>query len=212
MEIKVFVTNPWEENTVLLYDETGEAVVIDCGCFTENEQERFTRFLEEKHLKLKALLNTHLHIDHIFGNAFIYREYGLQTQAGEADNFLLEKACDHGTMFGIGGMEQPPAAGKFLKDGDRVTFGNTELEVIAVPGHSPGSLCYYNRNAKLLIAGDVLFSGSVGRSDLPGGDGRLLLEGIRTKLFVLGDDVQVIPGHGPSTTIEKEKKYNPFFN
>lgn len=114
-------------------------------------------------------------------------------------------------MLGITGIAQPPQVGTFLKGGDVIRFGESELEVIAIPGHSPGGLCFYSKKDKLLVAGDVLFAGSVGRSDLPGGNGTQLLEAIRTRLFVLGDDVKVIPGHGPATVIEKEKKCNPFF-
>lgn len=212
MEIKIFVNNPWEENTIVLYDATGEAAIVDCGCFLEEERKAMSVFLQEKKLRPVVLLNTHLHPDHIFGNNFMKKSYGLSAQAGEEDNFLIEHAVEYAAMLGITGISQPPQAGKFLKDGDRVKFGNSELEVIAVPGHSPGGLCFYSKKDKLLIAGDVLFAGSVGRSDLPGGNGVQLLEAIRTRLFVLEDDVKVIPGHGPATMIEKEKKYNPFFH
>ena len=184
MEIKIFVNNPWQENTVVLYDRTGEAVIIDCGCFSGEEERRLQDFLSQKKLKPVALLDTHLHIDHIFGNNFIK----------------------------VTGITPPPAVGKFLKDGDRVRFGESELEVIAVGGHSPGGLCYYSSADRLLIAGDVLFAGSVGRSDLPGGNARVLIEGIRRKLLCLPDEVKVIPGHGPATTIGEEKRYNPFLN
>ena len=176
MEIKIFVNNPWQENTVVLYDRTGEAVIIDCGCFSGEEERRLQDFLSQKKLKPVALLDTHLHIDHILG------------------------------------ITPPPAVGNFLKDGDRVRFGESELEVIAVGGHSPGGLCYYSSADRLLIAGDVLFAGSVGRSDLPGGNARVLIEGIRRKLLCLPDEVKVIPGHGPATTIGEEKRYNPFLN
>jgi len=211
MNVKLFVNNPWKENTVLLYDETGEAVVIDCGCLLEEERESLKNFVAEHQLKLTALLNTHLHPDHIFGNGFIKSVYGLSAQASEEDNFLIEHAVEYAAMLGITGIAQPPAIGKYLKDGDIVKFGQTQLKVIAVAGHSPGGLCYYSFQDKLLIAGDVLFAGSVGRSDLPGGDGRKLREDIKMKLFVLEDDVRVIPGHGPETTIGEEKRYNPYF-
>ncbi|MCM1032012.1 MAG: MBL fold metallo-hydrolase [Oscillibacter sp.] len=211
MDIQVFVNNPWEENTIVLYDDTKEAAVIDCGCFLEEERVALQSFLTEKGLKPVVLLNTHLHPDHIFGNEFMKKTYALETQAGEEDNFLIQHAVEYAAMLGISGIAQPPEVGKFLKDGDVVRFGKSELEVIAVPGHSPGGLCFYSRKDKLLIAGDVLFAGSVGRSDLPGGNGVQLLEAIRTRLFVLDGDVKVIPGHGPATMIEKEKKYNPFF-
>ncbi|MCX4292142.1 MAG: MBL fold metallo-hydrolase [Odoribacter sp.] len=211
MNIQIFVNNPWEENTVVLYDDTKEAAVIDCGCFLEEERKAIQSFLTEKGLTPVVLLNTHLHPDHIFGNEFMKKTYGLETQASEEDNFLIQHAVEYAAVLGITGIAQPPQVGTFLKGGDVIRFGESELEVIAIPGHSPGGLCFYSKKDKLLVAGDVLFAGSVGRSDLPGGNGTQLLEAIRTRLFVLGDDVKVIPGHGPATVIEKEKKYNPFF-
>ncbi|WP_059026364.1 MBL fold metallo-hydrolase [Gabonibacter massiliensis] len=211
MEIKVFVNNPWQENTVVLYDETGEAVVIDCGCFSEEERLRVKDFLADHHLKPVALLDTHLHIDHIFGNDFMFNEYGLSAQAHPADAFWVEDAEKYAAMLGVRGITPPPALGDLLEDGQIVRFGHSELEVIHVPGHSPGGVCFYSKKDKLLISGDVLFEGSVGRADLPGGNMAELLDGIRAKLFVLPDDVRVIPGHGRETTIGAEKRYNPFF-
>lgn len=210
MEVEIFVNNPWQQNTVVLYDRTGEAVIIDCGCLGDEEEGQLKSFLSEKQLKPVALLDTHLHIDHIFGNNFVKKAFGLEAQAGVADNYLIEHAVEYAAMLGITGITPPPAIGKFLNDGDVVKFGNSELKVIAVPGHSPGSLCFYSETDRLLIAGDVLFAGSVGRSDLPGGNGRQLIEGIKTKLLCLPDEVRVIPGHGPETTIGEERKHNPF--
>lgn len=210
MEIEIFVNNPWQQNTVVLYDHTGEAVIIDCGCLGDEEENQIKNFLTEKHLKPVALLDTHLHIDHIFGNNFVKKSFGLEAQAGVADNYLIEHAVEYAAMLGITGITPPPPVGKFLSDGDVVKFGNSELKVIAVPGHSPGSLCFYSEADQLLIAGDVLFAGSVGRSDLPGGNGRQLIEGIKSKLLCLPDDVKVIPGHGPETTIGEERRHNPF--
>ena len=195
MKIKVFTNNPWQENTIVLYDETGEAVIIDCGCFSKEEGQRLKSFLAENQLMPVALLNTHLHIDHIFGNNFMLDEFGLSARAHEA----------------VKGITPPPALGEYLKDGEVVKFGHSELKVIHVPGHSPGGLCFYSDKDKLLVAGDVLFQGSIGRADLPGGDMNQLLNGIREKLFVLPDDVRVIPGHGGFTTIGEEKRMNPFF-
>jgi len=212
MNVKLFVNNPWQENTMVLYDETGEAAVVDCGCFSVEEQERLKRFLTENQLKSVLLLNTHLHVDHIFGNRFMLETYGLLARAHEADAFLVEDSERYATMLGVRGMTPPPSIGESLKDGEVVRFGHSILRVIHVPGHSPGGVCFYNEADALLIAGDVLFEGSIGRADLPGGDAKQLLEGIRTKLFVLPEHTRVIPGHGATTTIGNEKKYNPFFN
>lgn len=211
MKIKVFVNNAWQENTIVLYDETGEAVVVDCGCFSKEENQSLASFLADNRLKPVALLNTHLHIDHIFGNNFMLDKYGLLAQAHEGDAFWVEDAEKYAAMLGMRGITPPPALGEYLKDGDVVKFGHSELKVIHVPGHSPGGICLYSEMDKLLIAGDVLFQGSIGRADLPGGDMRQLIEGIREKLFVLPDDVRVVPGHGDSTTIGEEKRMNPFF-
>lgn len=211
MELKVFVNNPWQENTVVLYDHTGEAIVIDCGCFGEDERTGLVTFFTTEKLKPVALLCTHLHIDHIFGNNFMKKEYGLEAQASKDDDFLISNAVEYAALLGITGITPPPPLGKYLKDGDVFKFGDSELKVIAVGGHSPGGLCFYSEKDQLLIAGDVLFAGSVGRSDFPGGNSRQLIEDIRKKLFVLPDGVKVVPGHGPSTTIGEEKRHNPFF-
>lgn len=210
MEYKVFVNNPWQENTVVLYDETGEAAVVDCGCFGRGEETLLREFLESKSLQPVLLLNTHLHPDHIFGNNFMKKVYGLSTKAAREDDFLIENAVGFASILGIKGITQPPAVGEFLKDGDTVRFGHSEMRVIAVGGHSPGGLCFYSARDKLLLSGDVLFAGNIGRSDLPGGNGKVLVEGIRKKLLVLPEEVTVIPGHGPLTTIGDEKLYNPF--
>lgn len=212
MKYKIFVTNPFQENTVVLYDRTAKAAVIDCGCYSSAEENRLKEFFNQEQLTPELLLNTHLHPDHILGNCFMEEHYGLKTKASEADRFLLDHAVDYAAMLGISGITPPPAVGEFLKEGDMVRWGESELKVIAVGGHSPGGLCFYSEADALLIAGDVLFAGSVGRSDLPGGNARQLIEDIREKLMVLPDAVKVIPGHGPMTTIGEERKYNPFLN
>lgn len=210
MEYEILVNNPWQENTVVLYDGTGEAAIVDCGCFTQEERQRLEDFLAARQLKPVLLLDTHLHPDHVFGNGFMKERYGLLAQASQADEPLLAHAPEYAAMLGLRGMEQPPALGAYLWDGDRVKFGASELEVIAVSGHSPGGLCYYSEADGLLLAGDVLFAGSVGRADLPGGDARALIEGIKNKLMCLPDGTKVIAGHGGMTTIGEERKYNPF--
>lgn len=212
MEYKVFVNNPWQENTVVLYDASGEAVIVDCGCFTKEEEKRLQDFLLLKKLHPVVLLNTHLHPDHIFGNQFMKQTYGLTTRAAREDGFLIDHAVEYAAMLGITGITPPPAVGEFLKDGDVIRFGQSEMQVIAVAGHSPGGLCFYSAADKLLLSGDVLFAGSVGRSDLPGGNGKDLMEGIQQKLLILPEDVKVIPGHGPMTTLKDEKRYNPFLH
>lgn len=210
MEFKIFVNNPWQENTYLLYDETNEAVLIDCGCYSEQEREKIKLFLEEKELTLVKLLNTHLHIDHVFGNKFVKEEYNLGAYAEKADEYLIDEAPRYAAILGLKGIETPPALGGYVKDGDEIRFGNTILRAIHTPGHSPGGLCYYCEKDKLLFSGDSLFAGSIGRTDLPGGDYNSLVSTIKSKVMVLDEDVKVYPGHGPETTIGYEKHTNPF--
>ncbi|MDR2129828.1 MAG: MBL fold metallo-hydrolase [Odoribacteraceae bacterium] len=210
MEIKIFVFNPIEENTVVLYDETGEAAVVDCGCISERERGALRRFLSENRLTPVVLLNTHLHIDHIFGNAFMLEEYGLSAKAHRADEGWVTDAVACAARMGIRGITPPPPLGDYLDEGEPVRFGHSELLPIHVPGHSAGSLCYYSERDKLLLSGDVLFEGCIGRSDLPGGNMEQLVRGIREKLLVLPGDVRVIPGHGGMTTIERERCANPY--
>lgn len=211
MRIKKFEFNMFPVNCYVLWDESNEAIIIDAGCFYEEEREAFKKYIKEKGLNPVHLLNTHLHLDHIFGNPFILREYGLQAEAGQQDEFWLEQAPIQSRLFGFQINEEPVALGKYICDGDRIPFGNLELEAIHVPGHSPGSMVYYCKQENCLFSGDVLFQGSIGRADLAGGNFDELREHICSRLFVLPNDTIVYPGHGASTTIGEEKQNNPFF-
>lgn len=212
MNIKIFEFNYFPVNTYLLYDETGEAVLIDCGCINDEEIEVLDSFLREHKLKIKRLLCTHLHLDHVFGNAFIKEKYGIEPEAHIADITELPSLEDQAERFGIV-LEKPEIyITKTLNEGDRICFGNTELTVIHVPGHSPGSLVFHNEKEHVAVVGDVLFHGSIGRTDLWGGDQGLLVEGIISKLFVLPDDTKIYSGHGPKTSIQFEKKHNPYLS
>ena len=211
MKIKKFEFNMFPVNCYVIWDESNEAVIIDAGCFYEEEQQAFKTYIQEKGLKPVHLLNTHLHLDHIFGNPFILREYGLQAEAGQQDEFWLAQAPAQSRMFGFQINEEPVGLGKYICDGDRIPFGNLELEAIHVPGHSPGSMVYYCKQEKCLFSGDVLFQGSIGRADLAGGNFDELREHICSRLFVLPNETIVYPGHGAPTTIGEEKQNNPFF-
>ena len=211
MTVKCFEFNMFPVNTYVLSDETNEAVIIDAGCYYEDEQEMLKQYIERNGLKVKHLLNTHLHLDHIFGNAFVTREYGVKPEASADDEFLLPKVEDYCRMFGFKLNEETPSIGSYLKEGDEIRFGNTVLKVIQAPGHSPGSLVYYSGKDNCLFCGDVLFRGSIGRTDLDKGDYHQLINSISTKLFVLPDQTIVYTGHGESTTIGNEKMNNPFF-
>lgn len=208
--IKRFVVNFVQVNCYIVSDETNECIIIDGGCFGKNEESELTAYIENNHLKVKHLLNTHLHFDHILGNAFLSDFYHLKPQANRADEFLLKSLKEQLLMFGCPYEVTPQAIENFIDESDIIHFGNTELKILHVPGHSPGSLCFYCEKEKILFSGDVLFQCSIGRTDLPQGDYKQLCEGIQNKLFSLPEDVVVYPGHGPQTTIGNEIKYNPY--
>lgn len=210
MKIKAFIVNPFRENTYVVSVESGEAMVIDPGFYDASEEQAFLQYLEANHLTPGILVNTHLHIDHVLGNPFVEQRFGLKAFAHPGDGFWLEGLDEQGRTFGLPMRGPTPTIGFYLHEGDKVTLGKEAFEVLEVPGHSPGSIVLYNREQGVLFAGDVLFDGSVGRSDFAGGDHDLLIKGIREKLLVLPDTTVVYSGHGPSTTIGKEKRDNPF--
>jgi Zn-dependent hydrolases, including glyoxylases len=209
MTIQTFTFNPFMENTYVAYDETKECIIIDPGCVSESEQTALQQFITTNELTVKHLINTHLHLDHSFGNLFVEKTYGIQAKAHQADEFLLRQISSQAEAFGMHYKEQPELH-DFLSEGDTVKFGNVTLTAIHVPGHSPGSLCFYDAVSGSLFAGDVLFQGSIGRSDLPKGNYEQLIDGISTKLFALPEETTVYCGHGPTTTIGYEKVYNPY--
>jgi glyoxylase-like metal-dependent hydrolase (beta-lactamase superfamily II) len=210
MNIESFVFNPFMENTYLAYDDTLECVIIDAGCFTILEQERLKHAIEEKKLVVKHLINTHLHLDHVFGNGFVFRTFGIKPEAHAADEFLLDQLPAQSAIFGVTFNEKPQSIGHYLNDEDTISFGHCTLKAIHVPGHSPGSLCFYNESDHILFAGDVLFRGSIGRTDLPKGNYDQLIEGIQNRLLTLPENTLVYSGHGESTTIGHEKRENPY--
>ncbi len=209
LQIKIFEFNQIAENTYVVFDETKEAIIIDCGAYYPEEKETLKNFISEKGLSLKHLLNTHLHMDHSYGNQFIYDTYGIAPEYHQQEEQMpnLQKQA---SSFGIEVDEGVLKAARYLEEGDTVSFGNSELKAILVPGHSPASLCFYSEKDKVLFSGDVLFEESIGRSDLWGGNHRQLVTGIKEKLLTLPEDTVVYPGHGDATTIEREKLNNPF--
>lgn len=209
-EVKFFEFNPFAENTYIVYDETGECAIFDPGCFTPEERAQLADFIQKNNLRPVRLINTHCHLDHVFGNAFVARTWGLTLETHQNEIVFLERFTRTCQMYGIVGAEESPMPGKFLDAGDTVQFGNTTLEIRFTPGHSPASLSFYCKEDDFVLAGDVLFMESIGRTDLPGGNMETLLESIRNQLFTLPDHTIVYPGHGPATTIRHEKEYNPF--
>ncbi len=211
MNIKKFTFNPVEVNAFVLWDETLECVIIDPACFYPHEEQKLKLFIETLHLKPVRLLNTHGHFDHLMGNNFVEKTWDIKSEIHKEDNYLVEQASTQSLMFGMS-IPKPRLPGGFFGDGDILTFGNSSLKVIYVPGHSPGGVAFYLEADKLLIAGDILFCGSVGRTDLPKGNHEQLISGIKEKLLVLDPEVKVYCGHGPETTIGAEKSYNQFLN
>lgn len=210
MQIKSFTFNPFQENTYILYDETKECVMIDPGCNTINEQNQLQEFIELKGLKPVRLLNTHCHLDHIFGNHWVAKTYGLNVEANEKEVPMLSYAEQAAAMYGVP-LQASPAIHTFLSEKDVLTFGNQKLTILFTPGHSPGSICFYHKESHSIIAGDVLFRESIGRTDLPMGNHEDLLRSIKTKLFTLPKETKVYCGHGVSTSIGYEIENNPFF-
>ncbi len=210
MRIKIFTFNPIQENTYILWDETRECVIIDAGCLFPDEENALVHFIEENNLTLKHVLNTHLHFDHAFGNTFLAKKYGILPKAHRADEFLIPSMVDTVRRFGLNFNVIPQNLGGYIEDDDVIRFGNTELQAIYTPGHSPGGLCFYNEKDGVLISGDTLFLESIGRTDLPGGDYATLIKSIKNKLLVLPDSTVVYPGHDTITTIRNEKDFNPY--
>lgn len=207
--IQQFTFNPYQENTYVLSDETGECVIIDPGMYDANEQNAFVRRIKELNLKPVLLLNTHCHLDHVFGNKFVFDNWSLKPQFHQGELYVLQAVPGYAPQMGLN-YELSPEPEVFLGETGTVTFGNSMLELIFAPGHSPAHLCFYAKEDGFLIGGDVLFLNSIGRTDLPGGNHEQLLSNIREKLFVLPEAVVVYPGHGAATTIGHEKQNNPF--
>lgn len=209
IKIEKFVVNPLGENTLVVSDDTGECIFVDPGFYYDEEHDEARAYVAENNLTPVKIVNTHCHFDHIMGVEFIRNEYSIPFCAHPADAFWVERAVDQGRMFGfdmkpVGPIDEP------VNDNDIIKFGNTSLRVIPVPGHSPGHIVLYNEEAGVLIAGDVLFYGSIGRTDLPGGSHNDLITNIKERLFVLPADTKVYCGHGPETTLGFEKTSNPF--
>ncbi|GAA4322261.1 MBL fold metallo-hydrolase [Flaviaesturariibacter amylovorans] len=209
LTVQTFTFNPVQENTYLVYNEEGACCIIDPGCYFASEEKVLSDFITTSGLKPVLLLNTHCHLDHIFGNRFVQRTWGLELHLHRLEEPVLELGPASGQLWQLP-FENYDGPRHFLDEGDAVRIGSDELHVLFTPGHSPGSITFYQPVQRFAIAGDVLFNGSVGRTDLPGGSFQLLEESIRTKLYTLPEDVIVYPGHGGSTTIGDERRDNPF--
>jgi len=201
--------NSFQENTYLIYDKTGECVVIDPGCNSDAERADLVGQIEKHNLKPVRLVNTHCHVDHVFGNKFIADTYNLPLEIHRGEIPVLDAVPMVCKMYGVPYTPSPDPE-KFIEEGDIIAFGNTRLETLFTPGHSPASISFYCKEDDFVISGDVLFMQGIGRFDLPGGNLETLINSIRTKLFPLGDVTKVYPGHGPATTIGYEKVNNSY--
>lgn len=209
MQIVQFTFNPLQENTLVVVDSNKNAVIIDPGCYFREEKEHLASFIEKNELKVLALLNTHAHLDHIMGNAFVKEKYGVDLYLHELDIPTLKMGEQSAHVYGLDQFENSPMPDKYLEEGQELKFGEISFEVIFGPGHAPGHVAFYNKDQSILINGDILFKGSYGRVDLPGGNFEDLKKSITEKLFKLPEETVVYCGHGPQTTIGAEKSSNP---
>lgn len=209
IEIKKMTFNPFQENTYILYDETKDCIIIDPGCYDKQEEKALADFISSKGLKPVKLVNTHGHIDHVLGNFFVSEEYRVDLYSHKNTIEQLAMIPTYSKMYGFNGYKMSPQPKHYLKDGDKLVFGNSELEVLFCPGHAPDHLVFYSKKQGFVINGDVLFQGSYGRVDLPGGDFATLKDSIIDKMFALPDDTKVYCGHGSETTIGHERHTNP---
>ena len=210
IRIKKFTFNPFEENTYVLYDKSGDCIIIDPGCFDKNEEQQLLQFIESNELSPSKLLNTHAHLDHVFGNKFVCDTFQPDHYAYKSEIDMWKLAHTSSKLYDLP-YNESPRPNCIIAEEDILNLGDDNLEVIFVPGHSPDHIVLLNKKDKWLIGGDVLFKQSIGRTDLPGGDHKQLIDNIKKKLFCLDDDIIVYPGHGPETTIGEEKRSNPFF-
>ena len=208
-KVNRFVFNSFGVNTYVLTDNTGKCLIVDPACQSKQEENELASFLADNNLQPTGMVNTHFHIDHIVGNTFICNTFNLRPQCHKGSKMFWETAVEFGSVFGIK-VENLIIPSDFIEDGDSIEFGNSSIEVLYTPGHADGSVCLVNHDERYVIAGDVLFRDSIGRTDLPTGNFDVLYQSITSKLFTLPDDYVVYPGHGPETTIGYEKLNNPF--
>ena len=210
MEIHQITFNAFQENTFILWDNTADCIIIDPGCYEKNEELELVDFINKNNLNPVKLINTHCHIDHILGNKFVSEKWDLELYMNKIDLPLLEGSGDIARMYGFENYKGSPYPKHYLEEGDILEFGESKLEILFTPGHAPGHICLFNKEGSFIVSGDVLFNGSIGRTDLPGGDFDTLIKSIKTKLMILQDETIVYCGHGPSTSIGRERLSNPF--
>mgnify|MGYP001412765904 FL=1 len=209
LKIKSFTFNPYQENTYLIFDDSKEAVVIDPGNYEAYENELISKFIDENKLQLKKIILTHCHLDHCLGNKYLNEKYGAELLIPFDERDLYKNVENIATLFGFPNYSHLDE-NKYLKEKDKIEFGNIKLDVLFLPGHSPGHLAFNYKKENICFSGDVLFYNSIGRTDLPGGDYDTLINSIKNKLFLLNPDTIIYSGHGPKTILKNEMKNNPF--
>jgi len=209
--VTILTYNPFQENTIVVRSASGACIIFDPGCYHSYEEKHLEKFIKDNNLNPQRLINTHCHLDHIFGNAFVFERYGLKPEIHRGELPVLEAAPRVSEAYGVPFPKPSPLPEVFLEEGEVIHMEEIALEVIFAPGHSPASLCFYSADHNFLIGGDVLFRESIGRTDLPGGHHATLIQNIQEKIFKLPESTVVYPGHGPATTIGHEIKNNPFF-
>lgn len=209
IHITALTFNPFQENTYILWDDSKECWIIDPGCYSEKENNMLVKFIEDNNLNPTKLIHTHCHIDHIFGNQFVFEKYNLLPEIHKNELPLLESGKMVSSMYGVKYNGSPKPI-NYWAEGDDLSFNGKPLEIRFTPGHSPGSICFVNHKDKWVVVGDVIFFGSIGRTDLPMGDYDTLIDSIEQKIITLPDDYILYSGHGPETTVGREKKKNPF--
>jgi hydroxyacylglutathione hydrolase len=208
IHIQTFTFNPFQENTSVVYSDSGAAVIVDPGCYERFEQQQLTDFIEANALRVLAILNTHCHIDHVLGNAFCVEKYQVELVAHREELFTLGLAERSAQMYGLEGYISSPEPTRFVEDNEVIAFEDLVLKVIFGPGHAVGHVAFFEEKQRLLVGGDIVFRGSFGRTDLPGGDMEVLKKTIHERIFTLPENTTIYPGHGPTTTVAEEKRTN----
>lgn len=209
MHIQAFIFGLFQENTYVVHDDTGSGAIFDPGCYDRSEQEELLQYIENQNISIDKIINTHCHIDHVLGNDFAKRQFQAPLYIPALEKPVYRSVQVYAASYGFPQYREAEVDG-YLSEEDELVIGETSWKILFVPGHSPGHLAFFQEEAKVCLGGDVLFNGSIGRTDLPGGDYQTLINSIHQQIFSLGDDVTVYSGHGPSTTVGHEKQTNPF--
>jgi len=207
--IQDFCFSAFQENTYVLYNELKEAIIIDPGCYTRIEEKILSDFILKENLKPSLLLNTHCHLDHVFGNNYVSETYGLTAHIHPNEQIVLDRLPEAAAKWGVP-TEAYKGPIQYIQEGEMIQFGTDTFKVLLTPGHSPGSVCFYHPGQDFMIGGDLIFKDGVGRTDLPGANPLDLIKSIREQIFPLPDSLTIYSGHGPATTWGREKEHNPY--